>query len=139
MELHAKFTLFGEGCHGSLTKSLFSKFNLRKNCQPQTYGIGLKEVVRGESLCDHVLFHPSTPFPSLCFLPVMGGGPFKAPPWSGRAYYWMATGNCHSSSVYNHTPSLPPSLQDHTTYGGSFLYHLNEGPLVACGFVVCYC
>jgi len=44
MELHARVTLFAEGCHGSLTKTLFKKFNLRENCQPQTYGIGLKEV-----------------------------------------------------------------------------------------------
>ena len=46
MELHAKLVLFGEGCHGSLAKSLYSNsdFKLRENCQPQTYGIGLKEV-----------------------------------------------------------------------------------------------
>ncbi|ORY07454.1 hypothetical protein K493DRAFT_202185 [Basidiobolus meristosporus CBS 931.73] len=44
MEIHGKVTLFGEGCHGSLTKTLFRKFNLRENCQPQTYAIGLKEV-----------------------------------------------------------------------------------------------
>lgn len=44
MELQARVTLFGEGCHGSLTKSLFQKFNLRHSCQPQTYGLGLKEV-----------------------------------------------------------------------------------------------
>lgn len=44
MELHARVTLFAEGCHGSLAKTLYSKFDLRRNCQPQTYGIGLKEV-----------------------------------------------------------------------------------------------
>jgi len=44
MELHAKLTLFAEGCHGSLTKQLMKKFNMRQNCKPQTYGIGLKEV-----------------------------------------------------------------------------------------------
>ncbi|KAG0205768.1 hypothetical protein BGX28_002691 [Mortierella sp. GBA30] len=44
MEFHAKVTLFAEGCHGSLTKQLFRKFNLREECDPQTYGIGLKEV-----------------------------------------------------------------------------------------------
>jgi electron-transferring-flavoprotein dehydrogenase len=44
MELHARLTLFGEGCHGSLTKSLFHQFNLRHSCQPQTYGLGLKEL-----------------------------------------------------------------------------------------------
>lgn len=44
MELHAKVTIFGEGCHGHLAKQLYKKFNLRENCQPQTYGIGLKEL-----------------------------------------------------------------------------------------------
>lgn len=44
IELHAKQTIFAEGCRGSLTKILFEKFNLRKDCDPQTYGIGIKEV-----------------------------------------------------------------------------------------------
>uniref|UniRef100_A0AAQ4S0H8 Electron transfer flavoprotein-ubiquinone oxidoreductase n=1 Tax=Gasterosteus aculeatus aculeatus TaxID=481459 RepID=A0AAQ4S0H8_GASAC len=82
MELHAKVTLFGEGCHGHLAKQLYKQFNLRENCEPQTYAIGLKEVVL---------------------------------------------------SVTEHSVGWP--LNRHT-YGGSFLYHLNEGePLVALGFV----
>ena len=44
MELHAKQTIFAEGCRGSLTKTLFEKFNLRKDCDPQTYGLGIKEL-----------------------------------------------------------------------------------------------
>lgn len=44
MELHAKVTMFGEGCHGHLAKTLFKKLNLREKCQPQAYGIGLKEL-----------------------------------------------------------------------------------------------
>ncbi|CAF3371309.1 unnamed protein product [Rotaria sp. Silwood2] len=44
MELHAKYTIFAEGCHGHLAKQLYKKFDLRKNCTPQTYGIGLKEM-----------------------------------------------------------------------------------------------
>ena len=44
MELHAKQTVFAEGCHGSLTKTLIAKFDLRKNSDPQTYGIGIKEI-----------------------------------------------------------------------------------------------
>lgn len=44
MELHAKQTIFAEGCYGSLTKQLFEKFNLRENCDPQTYALGIKEV-----------------------------------------------------------------------------------------------
>ena len=44
MELHAKQTIFAEGCRGSLTKTLFERFDLRRDCQPQTYGIGIKEL-----------------------------------------------------------------------------------------------
>ncbi|KAI8874345.1 hypothetical protein GQ42DRAFT_151929 [Ramicandelaber brevisporus] len=45
MEIHGKVTLFAEGCHGSLTKKLIRKFELRDNEKnPQKYGIGLKEV-----------------------------------------------------------------------------------------------
>lgn len=44
MELHAKYTIFSEGCHGHLAKQLYKKFDLRKNCLPQTYGIGIKEM-----------------------------------------------------------------------------------------------
>jgi electron-transferring-flavoprotein dehydrogenase len=44
MELHARQTIFAEGCRGSLTKVLFERFNLRADCDPQTYGIGIKEL-----------------------------------------------------------------------------------------------
>lgn len=44
MELHAKVTLFAEGARGSLTKKLFEKFKLREGVDPQSFGIGLKEV-----------------------------------------------------------------------------------------------
>ncbi|XP_004868618.1 electron transfer flavoprotein-ubiquinone oxidoreductase, mitochondrial isoform X2 [Heterocephalus glaber] len=44
LELHAKVTIFAEGCHGHLAKQLYKKFNLRADCDTQTYGIGLKEV-----------------------------------------------------------------------------------------------
>jgi electron-transferring-flavoprotein dehydrogenase len=44
MEIHAKLTIFAEGCHGSLTKKLIQKFDLRKDSQPQTYALGMKEV-----------------------------------------------------------------------------------------------
>ncbi len=44
IELHGRQTLFAEGCRGSLAESLIHKFSLRDNCDPQTYGIGLKEL-----------------------------------------------------------------------------------------------
>jgi len=44
MELHAKYTLFAEGCRGSLSQELMQRFNLRDGVDPQKYGIGLKEL-----------------------------------------------------------------------------------------------
>jgi len=44
MELHAKYTLFGEGCRGHLGKRLIEKFSLNKGKDPQHYGIGIKEL-----------------------------------------------------------------------------------------------
>lgn len=44
MELLAKQTFFAEGCRGSLTQTLFERFDLRKNADPQTYGLGIKEL-----------------------------------------------------------------------------------------------
>ncbi|XP_028400016.1 electron transfer flavoprotein-ubiquinone oxidoreductase, mitochondrial-like [Dendronephthya gigantea] len=90
MEFHAKLTLFGEGCHGHLAKTLFSKFDLRKNCQHQTYGIGLKEL-------------------------------------------WEIDPANHQPGLVEHTCGWPA---DKNTYAGSFIYHLDEGPLVSIGYVV---
>ena len=44
MELHAKYTVFSEGCRGHLGKQLIKKFNLDQGCDPQHYGIGFKEI-----------------------------------------------------------------------------------------------
>lgn len=44
MEFRAKVTLLAEGAHGSLSKEVIRKFDLRKDSDPQTYGIGVKEV-----------------------------------------------------------------------------------------------
>ena len=44
MELRATYTLFGEGCRGSLSKQLMEKFQLREGVDPQTYGLGIKEL-----------------------------------------------------------------------------------------------
>uniref|UniRef100_A0A6Q2XQ94 Electron transfer flavoprotein-ubiquinone oxidoreductase n=1 Tax=Esox lucius TaxID=8010 RepID=A0A6Q2XQ94_ESOLU len=91
MELHAKVTLFGEGCHGHLAKQLYQRFNLRENCEPQTYAIGLKEL-------------------------------------------WVIDEKKWRPGRIEHSVGWP---LDRNTYGGSFLYHLNEGePLVALGFVI---
>ncbi|XP_013148482.1 PREDICTED: electron transfer flavoprotein-ubiquinone oxidoreductase, mitochondrial [Papilio polytes] len=44
MEFHSKVTIFAEGCHGHLTKMVSNKYNLRDKSEPQSYGIGLKEL-----------------------------------------------------------------------------------------------
>lgn len=89
MELHAKQTVFAEGCRGSLTKILFEKFNLRDSVDPQTYGIGIKEL-------------------------------------------WRVRPEKHRLGRVVHSIGWP---LDYKTYGGSFIYHL-ENYQVAVGFVV---
>ncbi len=44
LELHARYTFFAEGARGHLTKILKRQFDLEANCEPQVYGIGLKEL-----------------------------------------------------------------------------------------------
>jgi electron-transferring-flavoprotein dehydrogenase len=89
MELWAKQTIFAEGCRGSLTKTLFERFDLRKDADPQTYGIGIKEL-------------------------------------------WEVPPENHEPGKVTHTTGWP---MDTATYGGSFMYHL-ENNLVSIGFVV---
>ncbi len=89
MELHAKQTIFAEGCRGSLTKGLMQKFKLREGVDPQAYGIGIKEL-------------------------------------------WEVKPERHQAGLIVHTTGWPVDRQ---TYGGSFLYHL-ENNQVAVGFVV---
>src|SRR5687768_10215551 len=89
IELHAKYTLFAEGCRGHLGKSLEARFNLREGRGPQVYGIGLKEL-------------------------------------------WEVEASKHVPGLVVHTAGWP---LDNATYGGSFLYHLDDRQ-VAVGFVV---
>lgn len=44
LELHARYTFFAEGARGHLTKILKRQYDLEANCEPQVYGIGLKEL-----------------------------------------------------------------------------------------------
>jgi electron-transferring-flavoprotein dehydrogenase len=89
MELHAKYTLFAEGSRGHLGKQLIAKYELDKGKDPQTYGIGIKEL-------------------------------------------WEIDPAKHKPGLVIHTAGWP---LDNSTYGGSFLYHL-ENNQVAVGFVV---
>ena len=89
VELHARITVFAEGCRGHLTKTLFERFDLRAGVDPQTYGIGIKEL-------------------------------------------WEIDPAQHQQGLIVHTLGWP---LDRSTYGGSFLYHLEDNQ-VAVGFVV---
>jgi electron-transferring-flavoprotein dehydrogenase len=59
MELHARFTVFAEGCRGHLGKSLEQQFGLREGRDPQVYGIGLKELweIKPEKHKDGLVVH----------------------------------------------------------------------------------
>lgn len=89
MELHAKYTLFAEGSRGHLGRQLMQKFDLNKGKDPQTYGIGIKEL-------------------------------------------WEIDPAMHKPGLVVHTAGWP---LDNQTYGGSFLYHM-ENNQVAVGYVV---
>lgn len=89
MELHAKYTFFAEGCRGSLGKQLMERFDLRADCEDQTYGIGIKEL-------------------------------------------WDVEPDRHQQGLIIHSAGWP---MKNDTYGGSFLYHL-ENNQVAVGYVV---
>jgi electron-transferring-flavoprotein dehydrogenase len=89
VELRGRQTLFAEGCRGSLTKTLFERFPLRDGVDPQTFGIGIKEL-------------------------------------------WEVEQGRHQPGLVVHTVGWP---LDRRTYGGSFLYHL-ENRQVAVGFVI---
>nr|WP_315400967.1 electron transfer flavoprotein-ubiquinone oxidoreductase [uncultured Duganella sp.] len=89
MELHAKYTLFAEGSRGHLGKQLMAKYDLNKGKDPQTYGLGIKEL-------------------------------------------WEIDPVLHKPGLVIHTAGWP---LDNSTYGGSFMYHL-ENHQVAVGFVV---
>ena len=89
MELHAKQTIFAEGCRGSLTKTLFERFDLRRDIDPQVFCLGVKEL-------------------------------------------WEVRPEQHRLGRVIHTIGWPV---DQATYGGSFLYHL-ENNLVSVGFVL---
>jgi len=89
MELHARYTLFAEGCRGHLGRRLQDRYHLRAGVDPQVYGIGLKEL-------------------------------------------WEIQPAKHRQGLVVHTAGWPLATD---TYGGSFLYHL-ENNQVAIGFVV---
>ncbi|TEA69597.1 electron transfer flavoprotein-ubiquinone oxidoreductase [Allopusillimonas soli] len=89
MELHARYTIFAEGSRGQLGRELIARYKLDADCDPQSYGIGIKEL-------------------------------------------WEVDPSQSKPGLVVHTAGWP---LDSDTYGGSFLYHLNDN-LVAVGMVV---
>lgn len=89
MHLHAKQTVFAEGCRGYLSSQIIQRFQLRIGKSPQTYGLGIKEI-------------------------------------------WTVDSKEHQTGLVVHTVGWP---LDHSTYGGSFIYHLPDKK-VAIGHVV---
>ena len=79
MELRGKQTLLGEGCRGSLSEDIMKQFNLRADCDEQTYGIGLKEVWE----VDNENFKPGTVIHS-------AGWPLDNSVYGGSFMYHMA-------------------------------------------------
>ncbi|MDR0529604.1 MAG: electron transfer flavoprotein-ubiquinone oxidoreductase [Zoogloeaceae bacterium] len=77
-ELLAPQTIFAEGCRGSLTQTLFERFDLRKDAQPQTYGVGIKEIWEVE---------PTKHKPGKLIHTV--GWPLDAETYGGSAIYHM--------------------------------------------------
>ncbi len=89
VELLGTYTFFAEGCRGSLTKTVSQRFELDRDSDPQTYGIGIKEL-------------------------------------------WEVDPTQHSPGLALHTIGWPLGAD---TYGGSFLYHLEDNQ-VSVGFIV---
>ena len=79
IELHAKYTVFAEGCRGHLGKSLESRYQLRDGVGPQVYGIGLKELweVKPEKHEPGLVVHTA-------------GWPLDAQTYGGSFLYHMA-------------------------------------------------
>ncbi|NGZ10752.1 MAG: electron transfer flavoprotein-ubiquinone oxidoreductase [Nitrospira sp. LK70] len=70
--IHAKITVFGEGPYGTLAEDLIHQFKLRESRNPQSYALGVKEVIRVKSggspgLAVHTIGYPLGPR-------VFGGG-----------------------------------------------------------------
>jgi electron-transferring-flavoprotein dehydrogenase len=79
-EIHARLTLLAEGCRGSISKELIKRFDLSAGHNPQTFGLGLKEL-------------------------------------------WQLPAGRVQAGLIQHSVGWPV---DHKTYGGSFLYHLDN-------------
>lgn len=88
LSLYSKHTLIAEGARGSLARQLISNYSL-DNHQPQTYGLGVKEI-------------------------------------------WQVDNQYYSPGKVEHTVGWP---LDSRTYGGSFIYHLDNHK-IAVGMVV---
>ena len=103
------YTLFAEGCRGSLTKTLIERFKLRDGVDPQTYGIGIKELWE---------IDPAKHKPGLVVHTV--GWPLDADTYGGSFLYHLGETRSRSASSSGSTTRNPlpvavrgvPALQD---------------------------
>lgn len=66
IEIHAKVTVLSEGCRGHLSKQAIKRFALDRDSDPQTYGIGMKElwrVPKGRTRPGHIAHSIGWPLP----------------------------------------------------------------------------
>jgi electron-transferring-flavoprotein dehydrogenase len=100
MELRGKYTLFGEGCRGSLTKTLEQRFGLREGADPQTYGLGIKELweVEPAKHQEGLVLHTA-------------GWPMDSKTWGGSFIYHLADNQVYVGYVVGldyENPHLSP-------------------------------
>jgi electron-transferring-flavoprotein dehydrogenase len=152
MELHAKYTLFAEGCRGNLGKELIAKLGLDEGKDPQHYGIGVKEIweidpeKHQEGLVVHGLGWPLSESNS-------SGGAFLYHAENNQVYLGLITdlnySNPHLSPFeelqrWKHHPETQPFLEGGTriSYGARALakgginslpkMHFPGGLLIGC-------
>jgi electron-transferring-flavoprotein dehydrogenase len=104
-EILAPITILAEGARGSLTQEAFKRFDLQRDCLPQTFGLGIKELweISGASVAPGTVMH-TVGFPT--FNEAYSGG-FLYTTWeseAGRAY------------LEGKTQQKPPSMYVHAGY-----------------------
>ncbi len=119
MEIRAKYTLFAEGCRGYLAEKLMAEFALREGVNPQTYGIGIKELWE----IDNVKSSPGTVIHTI-------GWPLDSQTYGGSFIYHMAAGKLAIGFVVGldyQNPYLDPFMEFQRFKHHPAIYGLLEG------------
>jgi electron-transferring-flavoprotein dehydrogenase len=68
MDIEADLVVFAEGTRGSLAKGLMAKHDLEKGCNPQLWGVGIKEIWEVEHDLEGQVIHTGLwPLPRDCY------------------------------------------------------------------------